>query len=153
MPKAKPKSKRRILKGWGEIAEFLGQTVSVAQRWQKSGMPVTREGRSVYAFSEALTAWVGTERGKKEPVHIAAEGEDLLADLKQGLSYVRRKHKIRKSWSGRRVVICSLMPMRSSNSSCVVSFNHTNHDAADFTAPVSRRAFQDAHRIPDAERP
>jgi len=97
MPKAKPKSKRRILKGWGEIAEFLGQTVSVAQRWQKSRMPVTREGRSVYAFSEALTAWVGTERGKKEPVHIAAEGEDLLADLKQGLSYVRRKHKIRKS--------------------------------------------------------
>ena len=97
MPKAKPKSKRRILKGWGEIAEFLGQTVSVAQRWQKSGMPVTREGRSVYAFSEALTAWVGTERGKKEPVHIAAEGEDLLADLKQGLSWKQRGWPARSS--------------------------------------------------------
>ena len=70
MPKVKPGSKRRILKGWEEIAEFLGQTVSVAH-CQKSGMPVTREGRSVYALSEALTAWVGTEGGKKEPVHIA----------------------------------------------------------------------------------
>jgi hypothetical protein len=95
MPKLKAKSKERVLKGWGKIAEFLGQTVSVAQRWQKSGMPVTREGRSVYASPEALTAWVGTEHGQKEPVHIASEGEDLLGDLKQGLSYVRKQQKIR----------------------------------------------------------
>jgi hypothetical protein len=97
MPKVKPESKRQILKGWGEIAKFLGQTVSVAQRWQNEGMPVTREGRFVSASPEDLTAWVGTERGKKEPVHIATEGEDLLADLKQGLSYVHRKQKTRKS--------------------------------------------------------
>ena len=96
MPKTDPKSKGRALKGWGEIAEFLGQTVFVAQRWQKSGMPVTREGRFVYASPEELTAWVGTERGKKEPVHIASEGEDLVADLKQGLSYVRRRQKTQK---------------------------------------------------------
>jgi phage terminase Nu1 subunit (DNA packaging protein) len=50
MPKVKPESKRRILKGWEDIADFLGQTVSVAQRWQKSGMPVTREGR--FALSQ-----------------------------------------------------------------------------------------------------
>jgi hypothetical protein len=97
MPKVNPKSKNRVLKGWGAIAEFLGQTVSVAQRWQKSGMPVTREGRSVYASHDELTAWVGTERGKKEPVHIASEGEDLLGDLKQGLSYVREQQKKRKT--------------------------------------------------------
>jgi hypothetical protein len=97
MPKAKPKSKSRLLKGWGKIAEFLGQTVSVAQRWQKSGMPVTRDGRSVYASPDELTAWVGTEHGKKEPVHIASEGEDLLGDLKQGLSYVRKQQKIQSS--------------------------------------------------------
>ena len=84
------------MKGWAKIAEFLGQTISVAQRWQKSGMPVTREGRSVYASPEELTAWVGTERGKKEPVHIASEGEDLVADLKQGLSFVRQQQKKRK---------------------------------------------------------
>lgn len=91
MPKATPKTK--ALKGWTKIAEFLGQTVSVAQRWQKEGMPVTREGRSVYASPEELTAWVGTERGQKEPVHIASEGEDLLRDLKQGLLYVRHAQK------------------------------------------------------------
>ena len=96
MPKAKPKSKSRVLKDWGEIAEFLGQTVSVAQRWQNEGMPVTREGRFVYAAPEELTAWVGTERGKKEPVHIASESEDLLGDLKQGLSFVRQQQKKRK---------------------------------------------------------
>lgn len=89
MNKRASKSKRE-LKGWNEIAEFLGQTVSVAQRWQNSGMPVTREGRSVYASPEELTTWVGTEHGQKEPVRIASEGEDLVADLKQGVSYVRK---------------------------------------------------------------
>jgi phage terminase Nu1 subunit (DNA packaging protein) len=94
--KAKSKSTGQVLKGWAKIAEFLGQTVSVAQRWQKAGMPVTRERRSVYASPEELTAWVGTERGKKEPIHIAGEGEDLLGDLRQGLSYVRQRRKNRK---------------------------------------------------------
>jgi len=95
MPKAKPKSKSRVLKGWAEIAAFLGQTTSVVQRWHETGMPVTRTGRSVYASPEELTKWVGTEKGKSEPVHIASPGEDLVADLKQGLSYVRG-HKKRK---------------------------------------------------------
>jgi hypothetical protein len=97
MPKAKPKSKERVLKGWGQIAEFLGQTASVAQRWQKAGMPVTREGRSVIASPEELTTWVGTERGQKEPIHIASEAEDLLGDLEQGLAFVRRQKKVRRS--------------------------------------------------------
>jgi hypothetical protein len=93
MAKAKAKPRTQDLKGWGQIAEFLGQTVSVAQRWQNEGMPVIREGRFVHASPEELTAWVGTERGQKEPVHIASEGEDLVADLKQGLSYVRHLKK------------------------------------------------------------
>jgi hypothetical protein len=97
MPKAKSKSTVPVLKGWAEIANFLGQTVSVAQRWQKEGMPVAREGRFVSASPEELTAWVGTERGQKEPVHIASEDEDLLADLKQGLSRVRQQQKNTKS--------------------------------------------------------
>jgi hypothetical protein len=95
MSKAMPKSKGRILKGWAEIAAFLGQTASVVQRWHETGMPVTRTGRSVYASPEELTKWVGTEPGKREPVHIASADEDLVADLKQGLSYVR-EHKKRK---------------------------------------------------------
>ena len=60
-------------------------------------MPVTRVGRSVYASPEELTAWVGTERGQKEPVHISREGEDLLGELKQGLSYIRKQKKMRSS--------------------------------------------------------
>jgi hypothetical protein len=95
MKKQPSKSKSGTLKGWTKIAEFLGQTISVAQHWQKSGMPVTREGRSVHASPEELTAWVGTELGHKEPVHIASEGEDLLGDLKQGLTYVRKRRKVR----------------------------------------------------------
>ena len=99
MLKAKPKAKPKpeSLKGWGSIAAFLGQTVSVAQRWHETGMPVTRTGRRVYASPEELTRWVGTERGKSEPVHIASDNEDLVADLKQGLSYVRRQRDTRKS--------------------------------------------------------
>jgi hypothetical protein len=93
--KAKPQSES--LKGWQQIASFLSQPISVAQRWQKSGMPVEREGRNVVASPEALTRWVGTEAGKSEPVHIASEGEDLIADLKQGLSYARRQRKTRSS--------------------------------------------------------
>jgi hypothetical protein len=91
-PKPKPKPKHPVLKGWGEIAEFLGQTPC----WQNEGMPVTREGRFVYASPEALTAWVGTERGKNASVYIASEGEDLVADLKRGLSFVRQQQKKRK---------------------------------------------------------
>lgn len=46
-------------------------------------------GRSLASSEETgtawfqMTAWVGTERGHKEPVHIPSEGEDLLGDLKQ----------------------------------------------------------------------
>jgi hypothetical protein len=32
------------LNGWQQIAEFLGQPSSVAQRWAKSGMPVNPRG-------------------------------------------------------------------------------------------------------------
>ena len=32
-----------VLKGWQEIAAFLGEPVSVVQRWAAEGMPVRRE--------------------------------------------------------------------------------------------------------------
>ena len=60
------RSKRRVLKGWKEIAEFLG---SDPMLWRNAGRtrgcPYTREGRFVNASPEELTAWVGTERGQK----------------------------------------------------------------------------------------
>jgi hypothetical protein len=35
------------LKGWQEIAAFLGEPISVVHRWAAEGMPVHREGRFV----------------------------------------------------------------------------------------------------------
>ena len=93
----KDKQKAEVLKGWTAIAKFLGQPITVVQRWGTEGMPVTKEGRFVHADPEELTNWVGTESGKRKPVRIASESENLAADLKQALSYVRghRKGSIR----------------------------------------------------------
>lgn len=85
---AKHKTEPERLKGWLEIARFLGQPVSVAQRWAKTGMPVTREGRHVQASPEHLNRWLGKE--VSESVQIATEATDLSAELKRGLAFVRR---------------------------------------------------------------
>ena len=53
-------------------------------------MPVERNGRRVSASPKELTRWVGTEVGKSEPVHITVNHENLVADLKEGMAYVRR---------------------------------------------------------------
>ena len=93
MPKsATPKSEfvPGVLQGWKQIATFLGLPVSAAQRWAKSGMPVTREGRRVQASPEEINRWMGRETS--EPVHIATESTDLGSELRRGLSYVW-KHK------------------------------------------------------------
>jgi hypothetical protein len=91
MAKAK---QRESLNGWQQIAEFLGQPSSVAQRWAKSGMPVTHEGRWVRASPEELNRWLGRE--VSEPVQIATEATDLSSELKRGLSYVRKQTPARR---------------------------------------------------------
>jgi hypothetical protein len=85
MAKAK---QQNSLDGWQEIAAFLGQPISVAQRWAKSGMPVTHDGRRVQASREELTGWPGRESAG-EPVQIAPQTADLTSELKRGLSFVR----------------------------------------------------------------
>jgi hypothetical protein len=81
-----------ILKGWHQIATFLGQPVNGAQRWAKQGMPVRREGRFVTTTPDELNQWLGRESG--EPVHVTATDEsDLSAELKRGLSHVRRQKR------------------------------------------------------------
>jgi hypothetical protein len=87
---AKSKTGSSILNGWSEISKFLGQPLSVAERWAKSGMPVKRNGRRVTALREELDTWLGRE-ALGAPVHIAAETTDLSADLKRGLSYARKR--------------------------------------------------------------
>jgi hypothetical protein len=45
MPKhIKAEAQPDVLKGWQQIAAFLSQPVSVAQRWATEGMPVKHEG-------------------------------------------------------------------------------------------------------------
>jgi hypothetical protein len=85
----KPKSQQQpeTLKGWKEISEFLGEPLSVVNRWSAEGMPVHREGQFVSTSSDELNAWLGQESGK--PVHVATENTDLTAELKRGLSFVR----------------------------------------------------------------
>ena len=92
---AKRKTEPERLKGWSEIAKFLGQPVSVAQRWAKSGMPVASERRRVHASLDDLNRWLGRESAG-EPIHIATESANLAADLRRGLSYVRKHDKGRK---------------------------------------------------------
>src|ERR1700736_4637957 len=43
----KAKAQTETLKGWRQIASFLGEPISVVQRWARTGMPIARQGRSV----------------------------------------------------------------------------------------------------------
>jgi hypothetical protein len=80
-----------ILKGWKAIADFLGEPVSVAQRWASEGMPVTREGRFVTTSRERLNAWLG--RVSDKPVHIVTPETDLASELKRGIAFARQNKK------------------------------------------------------------
>lgn len=87
----KSKSVSAELKGWRDIATFLGQPTAVAQRWARSeGMPTERRGRYVYASREKLNQWLGRE-SSVGPVQISAEDTDLGAELRRGLALVRKK--------------------------------------------------------------
>ena len=89
-----PAKTNELLKGWQQIASFLGQPVSVVQRWAHEGMPVKREGRFVTTSPAALNQWLGRESG--EPVHVATPETDLSAELKRGLAHVRGERPSRK---------------------------------------------------------
>ena len=77
------------LKGWKQIASFLGEPVSVVHRWATEGMPVHQQGRFVMTTPAELNDWMSRESGK--PVHVITPEADLGAELKRGLSYVRRE--------------------------------------------------------------
>jgi hypothetical protein len=97
MPKLAKKSdattQPEMLKGWQQIAAYLGHPAAVVQRWASEGMPLRRQGRFVTITPEELNAWLGRESGK--PVHIATESTDLAAELKRGLSFVRGEKESR----------------------------------------------------------
>jgi hypothetical protein len=95
MVKRNKKEDPGLLRGWQQIAKFLGQPVAVAQRWAKSDMPVRRQGRYVTATPEQLNHWLETQ-SSGEPVQIATESADLGSQLKRSLSYFRKPHKTHK---------------------------------------------------------
>src|SRR5215470_14906203 len=98
MPKSKAQSKLKsksephaqpdVLKGWKQIAGFLGEPVSVVQRWASTGMPVHREGQFVSTTPKELNDWLGQQSGK--PVHVVTDESDLTSELKRGLAFVRK---------------------------------------------------------------
>ena len=56
----------RRLDSWKEIAEYLGRDVRTATRWEAEGMPLHRvpggKGRSVFAFTNEIDAWMAGGR-------------------------------------------------------------------------------------------
>jgi hypothetical protein len=92
MAKKKQGREPDTLQGWRQIAQFLGQPVTVAQHWARTGMPVHREGRYMTSTRAALNQWLGKE-SRGEPVQITTSQTDLAAELKRGLSYVRKQRK------------------------------------------------------------
>jgi hypothetical protein len=87
-PKSKATSESDVLKGWRQIADFLGEPTSVVERWASQGMPVRRQARSVTTTAKELNDWLGKESGK--PVHIATGDADLTSELKRAVSFARR---------------------------------------------------------------
>ena len=80
-----------ILKGWQQIAGYLGHPPAVVQRWAADGMPVRKQGRYVETTPDELNRWLEKQSGK--PVHFATADTDLTAELKRGLSFVRAEQK------------------------------------------------------------
>jgi hypothetical protein len=90
----RPASQPETLKGWKEIAEFLGEPISAVKRWRSEGMPVVEQGRFVASSPEQLSAWLGRESGK--PVHVVTPETDLASELKRGVAFVRQSEKTKK---------------------------------------------------------
>jgi hypothetical protein len=91
--KAPPEAAERTetLKGWRQIAQFLGEPVSVVKRWKTEGMPVTEQGRFVSSSSEALTEWLRQQSGK--PVSVVTPETDLGSELKRAVDFARRRSR------------------------------------------------------------
>jgi phage terminase Nu1 subunit (DNA packaging protein) len=90
--KAKPLEKAE-LKGWAEIAQYLGLPVATAQRWASSGMPVKRSGRNVVSSTEELTKWLGSQSSKKADLHLTTGESDLSTFLKESLVSARASRR------------------------------------------------------------
>jgi hypothetical protein len=81
----KPKRPAELLKGWKEIAGYLGEPASVVKRWAAEGMPVSTQGRFVATSPAELNAWLSRESGK--PVRVVTPEADLTSELERGVAF------------------------------------------------------------------
>lgn len=85
MPKSKssnPAPADPGLRGWANIAKFLGMPVSTVERWAKEGMPVRRAGRNVVAVPKELNRWLQRTTGEPVGTHVVTPESDLMKDLR-----------------------------------------------------------------------
>lgn len=86
----------RELNWWAKAdATFLGQPVSVAQRWVTEGMPLKKQGRDIESSRKELNRWLGRESAG-EPVQIATPETDLSAELKRDLEFAPKQGREKK---------------------------------------------------------
>jgi len=60
-PRSEAQGQPEVLKGWKQIAGFLGEPVSVVQRWSATGMPVRREWQFVSITPTELNDWLAQQ--------------------------------------------------------------------------------------------
>jgi hypothetical protein len=83
-----------VLKGWKAIADFMGQPLSVVERWAGDGMPVRREGRYTTAKPDELRTWMAHQIGART-VHIG-DDSDFSDELRASLTEARRQRRIHR---------------------------------------------------------
>ena len=70
-----------ILKGWKDIAKYLGCGLRTAQRWEGMGLPVRRPAHqqrsAVVALTEDIDAWVKGEPGQATVTETSKQRGDL----------------------------------------------------------------------------
>ncbi len=90
---ANHKAEPQYLKGWKQIASYLGIPTTTAHRWAEGGMPVRREGRFVVVDVPELSAWLGRESHMPRPAHIMTKKADLSAAVSQSIAATRAEKK------------------------------------------------------------
>ena len=85
----KPEADSDLLKGWQQIAKFLVNQSRSRNAGQTQACQ-SKKGQYVVSSREELNKWFGRESAG-EPVQIATEETNLRAELKRGLSFVRKQ--------------------------------------------------------------
>ena len=83
------------LRGWKQIADYLGVSPGTAVRWaRRPGFPVVRigEGGSVYADKQALDRWLAAAAGTSDDASVGSgpDGDGPVLDARSWIEIARR---------------------------------------------------------------